>query len=86
MWWHEKNPIHDFIPLYHWPIQSHYKLLITRPPIQTVLTLMPLAILPPPILIVNHSHLIDAHFEKFWLKLREINEGETMKTLQAMNE
>jgi hypothetical protein len=44
---------------------------------------MPLVILPPLVFSVNNSHLIDAHFEKFWL--REMNEGETMKALQAMN-
>lgn len=46
---------------------------------------MPLEILPPPMSNVNNSHLIDAHFEIFLLKLCEINEGETMKALQAMS-
>jgi hypothetical protein len=46
---------------------------------------MPLAILPPPMSNVNNSHLIYAHFEKKLLKLSEINEGETMRALQAMS-
>jgi hypothetical protein len=51
MWRREENPIPEFIPLYHRLVESQIKLqlelLVMKPPIQTILTPMPLAIMPP---------------------------------------
>jgi hypothetical protein len=60
-----------------------------KPPIQTVLTPMPLAIMPPLESSGTNPPLMETRFEEFLSKLKEINEGfkgEIMKALQAMSE
>jgi hypothetical protein len=93
MWRQEENPISEFIPLYHRLVESQIKLqpemLVMKPPIQTVLTPMPLAIMPPSESSGTNPPLMETRFEEFWAKLKETNEGfkgEIMKALQTMSE
>lgn len=66
MWRCEKNPIPKFIPLYHRPLDSQTKLqpvpLVMKPPIQMVLTPMPLAIVPPSKSSVINPTLMENQF------------------------
>jgi hypothetical protein len=93
MWRCEENPIPEFIPLYHRHVDSQTKLqpvsLVMKPPIQMVLTLMPLAIVPPSKSSVTNPTLMENRFEEFRSKLKETNEGfkcEIMKALQVMSQ
>ncbi len=63
--------------------------LVMKPPIQTVLTPMPLAIMRPSQSSVTKPPLMETRFEEFQSELKETNEGfkgEIMKALQAMSE
>ncbi|KAH9536061.1 hypothetical protein CY35_17G086200 [Sphagnum magellanicum] len=79
MWRREENPIPKFIPLYHRPVESQIKLqpklLVMKPPIQTVLTPMPLAIMPPSESSGTNPPLMETQFEEFRSELKETNEG-----------
>jgi hypothetical protein len=70
MWRCEENLIPEFIPLYHQPVESQINLqpepLVTKPLIQTILTLMPLAIMPPLESSGTNPPLMETRFEEFW--------------------
>jgi len=75
MWRGEDNPVLEFIPLYHQPVESQINLqpesLVMKPLIQTVLTPMLLAIMPPLESCGTNPPLMETRFEEFWSELKE---------------